>query len=101
MVADYLYNLNLKFNNIKAKYEKYEDKLKAHVFNVLPEEYNPFRVSWDVSIGKMGFKELKKEIHWFWKKGLNRRKTQEKSESEEKVIALNAVEKKWKNKSSK
>ena len=33
-----LYNLNLKFKNTKAKYEKYEDELKAHVFDVLPEE---------------------------------------------------------------
>ena len=32
-----LYNINLKFNNIKAKYEKYEEKLKAHVFGVLPK----------------------------------------------------------------
>ena len=32
-----LYNLNLKFKNIKAKYEKDEDERKAHVFDVLPE----------------------------------------------------------------
>ena len=32
-----LYNLNLKFNNIKAKYGKYEDELKSHVFDVLAE----------------------------------------------------------------
>ena len=32
-----LYNANLKFKNIKAKYEKYEDELKAHVLDVLPE----------------------------------------------------------------
>ena len=29
-----LYNLNLKFKKIKAKCEKYEDKLKAHVLDV-------------------------------------------------------------------
>ena len=39
-----LYNLNLKFNKIEAKYEKYEDKLKAHVFDVLPEKYKKVRV---------------------------------------------------------
>ena len=33
-----LYNFNLKFKKIKAKYENDEYELKAHVFNVLPEE---------------------------------------------------------------
>ena len=32
-----LYNLNLQFKKIKAKYEKDEYELKAHVFDVLPE----------------------------------------------------------------
>ena len=32
-----LYILNLKFNNIKDKYEKYEDEMKAHIFDVLPK----------------------------------------------------------------
>ena len=32
-----LYSLNLKFKKIKAKYGKDEDKLNAHVFNILPE----------------------------------------------------------------
>ena len=45
----------------------------------------------------MEFKDLKKGICWFWKIDLNRRKTQEESESEDKVVALNAGEKKWKN----
>ena len=40
-----LYNLNLKFKRIKAEYEKHEDEIKANVFDVLPEEYNPVRVS--------------------------------------------------------
>ena len=31
-----LFNLNLKFKVIKAKYEEYKDELKAHVFDVLP-----------------------------------------------------------------
>ena len=29
-----LYKLNLKFYKIKEKYEKYEDELKSHVFDV-------------------------------------------------------------------
>ena len=33
-----LYNLNLKFKNIKEKYEKDEYELKAYVFDVLHEE---------------------------------------------------------------
>ena len=49
----------------------------------------------------MKFKDLKKEIRWFWKTELNRRKTQEKEESEDKVLALKAVENKWRNKNSK
>ena len=32
-----LYNLNLKFNKIKERYEKDEDKIKAQFFDVLPE----------------------------------------------------------------
>ena len=32
-----LYNLNLNFKNIKVKYKKDEDKLKAHVLDFLPE----------------------------------------------------------------
>ena len=48
----------------------------------------------------MEFKYLKKYIGWFCKTELNERKTQEKAEREEKVLALNAGEKKWKCKSS-
>ena len=33
--------LNLKFNKIKAKYEKDEDDLKSYVFDVLPENIIP------------------------------------------------------------
>ena len=33
-----LYNLNQKFKNIKKKYDKDEDEMKLHVFDVLPEE---------------------------------------------------------------
>ena len=32
-----LYNLNLEFKKLKDKYEKYEDGMRAHVFDVLPE----------------------------------------------------------------
>ena len=32
-----IYNINLKFKKIKAKYEQYDDKLKSHFFDVLPE----------------------------------------------------------------
>ena len=35
------YNLNLKFNNIKENYERYEDGMKAYVFDILPKEKNP------------------------------------------------------------
>ena len=52
-----LYNLNLKFNNIKAKYEKYEDKLKSHVFmsylnNTIHSEYPETSTSqiWNLNI---------------------------------------------------
>ena len=45
-----LFNLNLKFNNIKSKREKDEDELKTHVFDILPEEYKPVRVSCNVNI---------------------------------------------------
>ena len=31
-----LFNLNLKVNKIKGKYDKYEDEIKAHVFDDLP-----------------------------------------------------------------
>ena len=33
-----LFNLTLKFKNIKAKYEKYEDQIKEYIFDVLPED---------------------------------------------------------------
>ena len=32
-----LYKLNLDFNKVNGKYEKYEDEIKAHLFDVLPE----------------------------------------------------------------
>ena len=31
------YDLNFKLNKTKEKYEKYEDEMNAHVFDVLPE----------------------------------------------------------------
>ena len=60
-----LYNLNLKFKKIKEKYEKYEYGMKARVFYVWTEEYNPVRVSCNVNIPKMEYEYLKKEISWF------------------------------------
>ena len=44
---------------------------------------------------------MKKEICWFWKKESNRRKTQEKEESENKVLALNSGENNWRKNNSK
>ena len=32
-----IYNLNLKFKKVKEKYEKGDDEMKAHIFDVLPE----------------------------------------------------------------
>ena len=45
----------------------------------------------------MTFKDPKKEVRWFWKTEFNGNKPQEKIESEEKVLELNAREKKWNN----
>ena len=49
---------NLKFKKIKGKYNKDKDELKAHVFDVLSEDYKPVRVSFNANISKMAFKEL-------------------------------------------
>ena len=57
-----LYNLNLKLKKIKEKYEKDEDDMKAHIFDVLPEEYKPVRVSFNVDISNMTYTDLNKEI---------------------------------------
>ena len=65
------FNLNLKVKKIKAKYEKDEDDMKTHVFDILPEYYKPARVSFNINISKMSFKELKKYIRWFWNSELN------------------------------
>ena len=70
-----LYNLNPKFKRIKAKYKKYEDRLKAHAFDVLPEQYKPVRVSCNVNISNMKFEYVKKEIRCFWSTHLKGRKT--------------------------
>ena len=53
------------------------------------------RVSCNVNISKISFKDLNKYIRWFWKKELSGNKTQEKIEPEDKVLALNARENKW------
>ena len=49
----------------------------------------------------MAFQDLKKEICWFWKTDLNRNKTQEKIEPEDKVVALNSRENKCNNNNGK
>ena len=55
-----LYNLNLKLKKIKQRYEKYENEMKSHVFDVLPETYRPVHVSCDVNIFKVDYNDLKK-----------------------------------------
>ena len=49
----------------------------------------------------MEFKDIKKEICWFWNIELNINKTKYKVEPEEKVLALNAGENKRNNKNEK
>ena len=63
--------------------------MKAHVSDVLPEEYKPMRVSCNVNIQKIEYKDLKKEICWLWKTGLYRRKKQEKQDPEDKFLEIN------------
>ena len=41
--------------------------MKAHVFGVLPDDYKQVRVSFNIKISKMSYKDPRKEIHWFWK----------------------------------
>ena len=53
MWVNELCNINLKFKNTKENYDKDKNKLKAHVFDVLTEEYKPLRVSCNVNIEKM------------------------------------------------
>ena len=54
--------LDLKFNKIKVKDEKYGDYMKAQNFDLLAEEYKPVRVSCNVNILKMAYKYPKKYI---------------------------------------
>ena len=61
------FNLYLKFNNIKAKCEKYGAYMKAHAFDLLTEEYKPVIVSCNFNISKMAYKYPKKQIRWFRK----------------------------------
>ena len=71
-----LFNSNLKFKKIKAKYKKNENELKEYVFSALPEYYKPVRVSCNNKTSNMVFKEIKKGIHWFWNSEFNGNKTQ-------------------------
>ena len=88
-----IYNLNLKFRKIKQRYEKYIDEMNAHVFNFIPENYKPLRVSCNVNMLKIEYKYPKKEIRWFRKTYLEGNKKQQKQNPEEKVIPLNNGEK--------
>ena len=72
----------------------------SHLFGVLPDEYNQVGVSCNVNISQAQFKDLKEKIRLLWKTELNRRNTKEKEEPEYKIIELNAVEKKRRNKNS-
>ena len=56
-----LYNLNLKLKKTKEKYEKYEDEMKEHVFDVLSEEYKPVRLSCNVKISNMHTRTSRKK----------------------------------------
>ena len=60
-----LFDSNLRFKNIEVKYAKEKYELIAHVFDVLPENYNTMRVSCSIKVSKMEFKDTKKEINWF------------------------------------
>ena len=84
----------MKFKNIKEKYEKDEDELKEHVFDVLTKDYKPVSIYFNVNISKMEFKDPKKYICWSCKTELNGNKQKEKTDPEEKVLALNPREKK-------
>ena len=45
-----LYDISLNFKKIQEKYEKYEDAMKAHVSDILPEAYKPIIVSCNINI---------------------------------------------------
>ena len=79
--------------------KKMKTNLKDMSSNVVPEEYKQVRVSCNVNIANMEFKDLKKEKCGFQKTDLNGTKTQEKEEPEEKFVVSNAIENKWRIKS--
>ena len=64
--------------------------MKAHVFDVLPEEYKPVKLYFNVNIFKMAYNDLKKEISWLWKTQLGGSKKQEKQYPKQKILALNS-----------
>ena len=41
---------------IRVKYEKYDDEMKAHVFDILPEKLKTVRISCNKNISKMAYK---------------------------------------------
>ena len=54
------FNFNLKLNKIRVKYDNYGDYIKAQVFDFPSKDYEPVRVSWNVNISIMAYKEPKK-----------------------------------------
>ena len=56
---------------------QYKYETKAHVFDTLPEEYKPVQVFCNVSITKISYKDIKKEIHFFWKTEIGGKHTPE------------------------
>ena len=53
-------------------------KISHMFFYVLPEEYRTVRLSCNFNIAKVISYDSKKEMHWFWKKELNKRKNRKR-----------------------
>ena len=68
----------MKFKKIFEKYDKDQDETKVHFFVVLPKDYKPVRVSCNIKINKIAYKDLNKEIRLFWKTGLGGKQKPEK-----------------------
>ena len=61
-----LHNINLNLNNIMGRYDRDEDEIKGHMFDILPEEYKPVHIYCSVNTNKMAYRDLKKK-NWLWK----------------------------------
>ena len=55
------------------------------MFDILPEEYNPVRVSYNVNTAKVKLNDLKSKINWFWKTENNEKKHR-KSLNQKKIL---------------